>query len=559
MHNEGQLPDLTFPDVEFGKNETPWNLNILLYKGASAVKSNAATQQKILNGKFGEPLLERLELVSRLHGEINASFKSGGSRATVEAQRLTLRYFFAFAERASKALTLATVEETYRAWVDSLVLRTRLPRKNKSANVPDRKPLSVLSAYGYAATVGTFLDHILDRVTCIIETTGLKFPPRRITAVGTQAEKQNLSHTFAFGHMLQDICDGLTLRTTLEVPFPVQIELRAGKTITRQEPTLWPEGSKRNSLVNLRIEAELLMFIGQTGMNLEEAANLEFRHFSYMSYNDSYQVRDYKHRRHGPVLFHIFKDYKSHLERYLEWRRKLFRKSNRLFPFIRFDGARDGRRFSADRMRKICKEVDIPFIPPQSLRNTRVNWLLRLTGDPILTAETSQHTKEVLKNKYERASYQRTTVEATRFWLKADPHLRTEAVAPGDCTGTPQAVANIPPEAPKPDCKRASGCLWCANHRDVDSFDYTWALSSFHHIKVIELSKDRLPRRDEDAPPAQRSIERIQEKLKWFEESSETRRRWVEEAQMRIAEGDFHPDFNVEIRELEGEHDPMDP
>jgi hypothetical protein len=46
-------------------------------------------------------------------------------------------------------------------------------------------------------------------------------------------------------------------------------------------------------------------------------------------------------------------------------------------------------------------------------------------------------------------------------------------------------------------------------------------------------------------------LDRIHDKLRWFERSSAIRRDWVEEAQARIAEGNFHPDFSDALGELE--------
>ncbi|RBQ59580.1 hypothetical protein DI458_26020 [Burkholderia contaminans] len=94
--------------------------------------------------------------------------------------------------------------------------------------------------------------------------------------------------------------------------------------------------------------------------------------------------------------------------------------------------------------------------------------------------------------------------------------------------------------------------MWCENHRDVDSLDYVWALASFGYLKANEMSKLHQPKGNENVPPAQLVITRIHEKLRWFEQSSEVRREWVTEVQMRITEGDFHPTFRDEIAELEG-------
>lgn len=550
------LPDLTFPGVEFGVRETPWDMSILLYRGASDARIDLAANQ-IAEGAFGNPRFDRVELVCALHEEIRAGLENGASRETALTRLEYTKYFFGFADRMDLPLTLETVTETYCAWGDWLAGRTRLKRVIGKPIVrrgdPGKRPLSMPSAYTYASTVGGLLDNVLDRHSRIIALTPLKGKNRRNTAVGAQAEKQNLADTFVFGHMVQDICDALTLQVVLDDPLPVDIKLRSGKVIKRGRPATTKDGIEvRYPVANFRIEAELMMFLAQTGMNRAEAVRLELRHFSYVSHLDGYRVKDYKGRRGGLVLFEIFKEYRAHFERYLAWRRKIFPASTLLFPFIGVGGSRHEVRFDAGRLRVVCREVKIPFISPQLLRNTRVNWLLRRSGDLELTAEMAQHTKEVTLQVYHRPSLQRAMTEVTHFWSKFAPDsLRTDAVAPGDCTGTPKEVPDIPPNAPKPDCSRASGCLWCANHRDIDTFDYVWALATFHHLKHIELSKSPLPKRDDDVPPAKLAIDRMVEKLRWFEKSNAVRRRWVGESQTRVNDEDFHPHFREEILSLE--------
>lgn len=564
-----RIPDLTFPDVEFGAKETPWDLAILLYRGGAAAHAKRV-EMLIASRELGAPEFDRLELVSELHAEINAALAGGNSRETAADQIKTLRALFSFADNASLPLTVSTIAETYCAWSDFLLHRTRLKREpskkrtrlNRTLSkeaTPSNRPLTMRSAYNYAAVIGTLLDRVLQRHTRIIELTRLRWKSRRKSAVGVQAEKQNLGDTFAFGHMLQDICDRLPRSVVLGAPLPFEIKLRTGETFTPSNTRPLPPGTDvnvniggRHFLVNLRIEAELMMFIGQTGMNATQASCLTLRRFSYTSHNDSYEVSEYKPRANRKMLFEIFKEYKSHFERYLEWRKTLFPKSNLLFPFIRFD-SRPDIRFNAARLRVICGKLNRTFVGPRQLRNTRVNWLLRRTGDPDTTAEMGQHAKKTLLHIYHRPSLQRAMVESTRFWAVVDPHLtKTESVAPGECTGAPKEEAEIAKKAPKPNCARKSGCLWCDDHRDIDSFEYVWALATFAQMKLHELTKVDLRKLDEDVPPAQLVVDRIKEKLEWFQQSSEVRREWVIEARARIDEGWYHPDFEVELAELEG-------
>lgn len=560
MRDNVLLPDLSFPLVRFGFKETPWNLNILLFNGGGRARADLVGAL-VARGELGKPQFDRLELLEKFHEQISEGLSGGGARDTAFSQFRYLRSFYDFADRAKHMLTVETVVNTYCIWADVLFHRTRIAATHSQALNKGQRSLSMRSAYIYAASVGTLLDRALERHTSVIEMTRIVWRRRRQSPVGIEAEKQNLGDTFTFGNLLQDICDGLPLQTVVESPLPVTILMRNGNVLTRTGDNGWlPRVGHESTLrerypiANLRIEAELLMFIGQTGMNLTQASNLALRHFTYVSHLDGYQVKDYKRRSGGVVLFEIFKDYRPHFERYLAWRRTLFPKSALLFPFVRHLGTRTDSRVGGERIRAICKGLDLTFISPRLLRNTRINWLLRKSADPDLTAEMAQHTKKTLIKVYSKPSLQRALVEGTRFWSKFDPHaVKTESVAPGDCTSSPKATADIPRNAPKPDCAKPSGCLWCENHRDVDSLDYVWALASFCNLKVIELSMSPLPLRDSQQAPAQAVIERIHEKLRWFEQSNKTRRSWTEEAHARVTEGDYHPSFRTEIVELEGE------
>jgi hypothetical protein len=273
---------------------------------------------------------------------------------------------------------------------------------------------------------------------------------------------------------------------------------------------------------------------------------------SYASHLDGYHVRDYKERRGGQVLFEIYREYKKHFERYLEWRRQVFPNEELLFPLFRFGRAEDMAP-EFPRVKGACAKTGIPYMPPRKLRNTRVNWLLRRSRDPDRTAELDQHTKQVLLGDYERPSLQVAMSEITRFWSQADPALaRTVPVAPGECDGDPKAVPGMPANATQPDCVQHSGCLWCTHHRDIDSLDYVWALVCFHHIKVIELSRLRGPGDVTTGHPARLAIDRILQKMHYFRDSNELRRSWVDEAMARVDEGSYHPDWERLIENMEG-------
>ena len=308
----------------------------------------------------------------------------------------------------------------------------------------------------------------------------------------------------------------------------------------------------RTPLVNLRIESELLMFIAQTGMNLQQAHTLRVEQFHYTSHLDGYQVRSYKNRRNGEVLFEIYADYRVWFERYLEWRSEWFpmEPDGLLFPLVRSGGRLEEEAPQFTNLTRICREFGLPLVRPRQLRGSRINWLLRESQNPQQVAELAQHTVETLIRVYADPHPQVAMVEITRFHAQTDPSLSPPA--PGRCVSAePVPIHAMPRNAPRPDCVNAAGCLFCTQHRDIESEDHVWSLSSLRHLKSIELARYRPPslgKQTVPAPPALLVIDRLTAKLRFFEESSDLRKFWVEESRMRIAEGDYHPAWDGFIR-----------
>lgn len=571
MLNDLRHLDLTFPSLPVSDEETRLSLTRLLYKGGASRPVDQA-DKSIEKGLLGGVLTDRVNLVSRIHEVINGDLVGGGRDETARLRIKRFCAFFAWAERTGAALTLSDVQRTYLDWSEHLLHRATVV-----------KDVSKLSIHHYAVMIGTVLDRALGREAPMVGLTRIRKPARGKKPQGAQADKQNLRTTFEFGRLLQDICDGLPLNVIREVP-AVRIPLQQGGEINfnynmgrqpfaEEHRAAWNVRASRakalaytadpsldhrfrRDMVNLRIVTELMMFIGQTGMNLAQARGLQLKNFSYSSDIDGYKVREYKHRRGGEVLFEIYSEYRSHFERYLDWRRHLFPTEKRLFPLIRL-GARVDSKVSFGLIKTACKQAGVALISPRSLRGTRVNWLLRRSGDPDMTAEMAQHATETLLTVYTVPSQQRAISELTQFWRRNDPTLAGTApllaVAPGNCDGKPTAAPAKPESAPEPDCTRPSGCLWCQHHRDIDTFDYVWSLACFRHLKTLELSKTLPAKKDSKViHPAQHAIQRLSEKLTWFQESNDKRREWVEESLARVEEGRYHEAWSYLIEAMEG-------
>lgn len=562
------LPILTFQGVPFGAKETPWDLGPLLYKGGTSVRVNLANAV-VASGALGQPLKDRIPLVVELHAVIAGNLAGGSSKWSELSAFETIRRFFRWADEHDVALNLQSVESAYLKWTDYLLHRVRTV-----------KDLSESGAYSSATKLGRFLDLALERGKPIFLTSSLNQRPVRRRILGSQAEKQSLNDTFSFGAALLDICEGLNL-DAFWGPLPVQIHLRDGGVLIEHSMVGkrdWPHELKddpisrraqerekaerhaaheadrtlktRFPLANLRIEAELLIFIAQTGMNLAQAHQLRIDQYSYTSSTDGYQVRSYKHRRNGPVLFEIFGGYREIFERYLNWRRSVFQDDSTglLFPLIR-RSRHVATPPTFGRIITACNRINVPYVSPQKLRRTRVNWLLRRSRDPDLTAEMDQHAKQTLLTVYEEPSLQVAMSEVTRFWAKHDPALA--APTPGVCVGdAPEPLRDMPGEATAPDCVTPAGCLWCQHQRDIDSFDHVWNLCSYRYLKTQELSAVKTPmkiRKATSRHPAELAVQRLTEKLATFNQSSVVRMQWVEEGIARVDEGHFHPDWSAAI------------
>jgi Lon protease-like protein len=540
------IPDLTFPIVQYD-GWSPWDLRPLLYRGGAVAKIKKVADL-IARRKLGAPIAARLPLVSKLHEEIAGDLQGGGSRATAYNNIWHLRRFFAWADETGHALTLELAEDVFLSYTEHLLHRVRV-----------KKDLAESGAYQCANQISMLLGRVLERETSLLRNTRIRKAGTKKRVLGTQADKQNLENTFAFGRALLDITDALTVEA-IQGSLPVCIRFRSGDALEEwclldppdqvkalsdesttaqernrslQRRAAWVADTShrtRYPLFNLRIEAELLIFIAQTGMNLAQAQALKMGKFRYQSHLDGYRVfRVYKGRRSGEVEFEVYSEYRPLFERYLAWREASFPgdQEGLLFPYSQRPGRSRSSLTSRDFQAtgKRCKVLNLSFVRPQKLRKTRVNWLLRRSRDPELTAEMDQHTQETLLRVYDQPHHQVAAVEVSRFHALMDPSIAMPG--PGVCVeAVPQAMPDAPPQAPKPDCVSPAGCLFCHHQRDLDSEDHVWSLATYRHYKSLELARYRPSNKGAAAHPAEATVERITAKLRRFEASSELRALW---------------------------------
>jgi len=293
-----------------------------------------------------------------------------------------------------------------------------------------------------------------------------------------------------------------------------------------------------------------LIFIAQTGMNLAQAFKLRVGKFSYQSHLDGYHVRRiYKGRKRGEVEFDIYSEYRNIFERYLAWRKVFFPNEDDglLFPLCSPQGRSCDVAPACNAIKKRTAVLGIKFFGARALRKTRVNWLMRRSRDPALTADMHQHTEETLLRQYHQPHHQAAIVEISRFISASDPALA--GPGPGACIGAaPTPIQDISHVAPIPDCISPAGCLFCTHQRDIDSEDHTWSLASYRYYKSLELVRHRPHQGSKSPLPAEAVIDRVTTKLKYISASSEVRNLWVSESLARVDEGDFHPKWDGFIR-----------
>jgi len=569
--------DLTFPSFPLGTHQVPWDMKILLFKGAVS-EARKSAMLSIDKGKFGKPIEERIPLVIAFHEAISSLISLGKSRSLIVYNLEILWRFFAWTDSNSEFISKETVIDVFKGWAEFQIDRAHF-KKEISANYAYREVTGMANLIVKALQ----LPGVKAGKHLVLQTR-MRKPPEKKRVLGVEADKQNLNHTFEYGHVLTKICGALDL-TTVRGKLPILIDIGSDTVLTLAGNLKDPEMDvnsikdmnirrraqiprvsltdgeslfdrhKRSGILNQRVEAELLIFIAQTGMNLTQAASLKKESYRWKSNGENLEVfRVYKGRRSGEAIFRCFKSYREHLEKYMVWLDEtgFSDHDNRLFPLlsrgmIRVKGAKV--RFRTTK--EAFKKINLAFIGPRQLRKTRVNWLLRRSRDLDLTAEQMAHDKGVLLRDYEMPHHQSAAVEIINFHCATDPTFSPPG--PGVCideSHEPESTLSIPNEAPKPDCISPEGCLFCTKHRDIMSSEYCWKIASHSHIKSLETALYK-PSQKQEIHPGYRVIDRITQKLDAIASGSQVRAMWVKEAKDSIRSGAYHPYWDGHIKLLE--------
>jgi hypothetical protein len=554
------LPDLTFKQIEYGNRETPWSFNSLYYVGLSSIKISFATS--IIGDKTStEPDASRAELCVRLYEALQGEITLGRSPATVKGTYQNIRSFFGWADANSIPMDMKSAEQAFLDWCDWQFDNSR------------GNPTAAQSAFSRCVRVGSVIDSAFHRSSTIISLTRLRkrTKPRDWKR---DSDKVNFEKLFKMGGVLHDICNSLTIEKIQgELPIKISAGGRAldhwcglipsenlkwnglsaldGKPLLRRQLRMDDRSWKsRHSIMNLRIEAEILIFIAQTQINLTQALDLENSKVAYQSTNSGYRVSNlFKGRRGGTVTFDIYSEYRQHFESYLKWRNQLFPDDPLLFPLKSHNTRTIGNGPTFGAVRKILTKLDIEYIPPRMLRLSKVNWLLRKTRDPSLTAEMAQHAEATLLMMYEKPNHQAALSEISRFHQAQEAALSSPG--PGLCvTPQPILIKPMPKGMPRPDCINPAGCLFCQHQRDIAELDHVWSLYSYRYLKSVELAIHRPPADEKGDHPAKAVVDVITEKLEAFSKI-EIFKPWLSESATRVEEGKFHPKWDGFIKLME--------
>lgn len=588
-----KTPCLTFPSLPHGPSQVQIDLQHHLYLGMSeAVTTHAA--QAILNRQAGEPIVTRVELLAGIHRALSNMIESGLRPTSIRNIIKSLRYFFAWCDREGRLGGAPEAVSDFTDWCNHLIDRANGKVKLPSlpAGPPGTKPrrkqrkdkISFETARDEASRVSSVLTPAIGMERPMVRFTRLPALAAKGRAPYKKSDAVSAEDAANSGKVLLEICDQLTVEK-VRSPLPVQIELSAGYTfsewcglrppekikslqgltpihqrvVVERERKAWEEDGTirtRYSIINLRIECEMLIFLSQTGMNLAQAKMLGRSQFRYQSSDGDVRVAaQYKARKGGEVRFTVFREYKRILQRYLDWLDHFvpIEHDDRLFPFYYPSAipAEDSPpNFSSTRIK--FKKIGLPFVGPQKLRNLRVNWF-RVRANDALAAEVAQHSQRTLRDIYVRPSHPVAASEITRFHAKSETNRAPPAA--GGCAGGdngPSPLSEIPEGVALPDCATASGCMFCRHHRDISSLDYAWSLVTYQHLKRMELASNHLVNNKHSLiQPIEAVLTRISQKVAAFGESSAVRGQWIEESIERVTERNYHPFWAVSIEMLD--------
>lgn len=504
MNNE--IPKLVIDNILYGSHEIRWDLSILLYKGA-VLESRRLVDQLIVNGGFGQPILERIGFILKIYEYYCFSINKGMSVRTIKSSLEKLFLYFKWCETFQKSINEDTYEKNFIDWVNSSLVRVQSGEVKSYSNYKKCSVVANVLACSMGIDIPKPSTYLMSKTRLVKEEDNL--------SITTDADELDC---LKFGWFLKDISDGLSLEVVRGV-LPIHLNLRNGKELLLKGNLMdkdiklnkykYPsdrknvlearralhsnenllDKHKRSKIINLRIETELFIFTNQTGMNLSQALSLKIDDYRWMTENEYYSVfKVYKGRRQGEALFKCFKEYRNILNRYIEWLENVgFESGDSLFPYL-YRGIikADKKNNSPELIRDICFELDIKYYNISKIRKFRSNWFSGKLNNIDEIKEVMSHSVKTYNKNYKRINLTKAIAEISDFNNKNVELVKSSGA--GLCSSNKNNPIMIEDDIEiQPDCVSQEGCLFCVYHKDVLSFDYFFRLASHAYIKELEL------------------------------------------------------------------------
>jgi hypothetical protein len=524
-----------------------WCLTPIIHKGGVEVIN---TKNTYLEDVVLLPLKNdwTINLAKQLKSHLEGLLESGISSRTLRTNIIALKAFIRFLDKANNEL--CSVEDlTHSLFAYSELLLTRV----------NLKEIKNMTAYDAIARCAALLNGAVEDFKFDVAHTRVKKEKKSRRALGREAEKVMLTEAAKLANFCFELTKNFKASSLTTGMLPIYVKANdklINFTPARVETAKVSQDFSQTAAYmafNFRVVAEVFIFLGMTLQNQAPTYNLKRVKFNYKPLGDNYEVREYKHRRGGEVLFKIPKPYRSHFEDYLLFIDNYAPKSKWLFPYLeKYKGFKKRTDQNTSRFKSLCSRYDVPWIKPSAFRSIGENILLRLSSDEQTAADYANHAIATFRDSYELPSLQRAMVEVTRFWNESDPLNKsglTVSLFNSPCDGVPTLIEEDMGMLPKPDCISPTGCIGCSHYRDEESLEYVWGLLSFKYLKIIEASSYI----SEEQKPSNIVIDWVNNKVQWFKTSNnKLHREWVAESEKRIEEGDYHPSWSRKIEKYEG-------
>lgn len=573
-----KMHPMEFPEIRQSSSQRLFDLRFLAYRNGASLDCVAfrfrTFDQAKSKGLLGQFLPHRLPLLLKLYETMKRGVASGDASPTTYSRLRAAFKFYEWADDEQRRVDLSTAADSFLDWCEHVHQRTLKGSEMR---------ISLNSAHSLVGRLDTILVRALGFNRSLLAATSLSKRPPRQTFL---ADRQDMRSLEIFGRSLVAICDSLTPELTLgRLPVVVRVGdsgsishwcgllppenvaaqsmpansyKKAESDRARLAWELDPNPLKRLTVFNMRIRAEMLIFIAQTSMNLAQAQALKREKLrSYVEGEMVAYVRAYKGRRRGEVVFRAFRSYRTHFSRYLDWLDACFPdRQELLFPIVGLQKRTTWKSQGFQKLKEELLGIGVPFFGPMILRRVKANWLAERIGNRSVSVEAIQHL-ESTNAAYQRPNLSRAMGEISEFNRMIEQAL--DSAGPGQCTVPfqPWQMQTSAANAPIPDCVNPAGCLFCVNHQDIESLDYMWSLASYRALKVLEVANHRnapfpssVPP-SEDRPPAVQAADQASKKLIELSAVSLVAAGWAKEAEERVREGNFHPKWAGFIRLME--------